>query len=100
MPKGICKYFGVPWKESSGSSTAVGFKNGDYSGRKARVTESELNVRYDKWVDGVPEPKMIDNLKKGNIVDLGYCLKGWLGIHGFKGNKGYGYVNSKYLELI
>lgn len=100
IAKGICKFNGVTWKESSGSSTAVAFKNGEYDGRKARVTASELNVRYDRWVDGVSEPDKIGKLKKGDIVNLGYCLKGWVGIHGFKGNKGFGYVNSKYLELI
>ena len=99
IAKAICKFNGVTWKESSGSSS-VGFKNGEYDGRKARVTASELNVRYDRWVDGVPEPKKIGKLKKGDIVDLGYCLKGWVGLHGFKGNKGFGYVNSTYLELI
>lgn len=99
IAKGICKFNGVTWKESSGSSS-VGFKNGDYSGRKARVIADVLNVRYNRWVDGVSEPKIIGKLKKGDIVDLGYCLKGWPGIHGFKGNKGYGYVNSKFLELI
>lgn len=99
IAKGICKFNGVNWKETSESS-GEGFKNGDYSGIKARVIASELNVRYDRWVDGVSEPKIIGKLKKGDIVDLGYCLNGWPGIHGFKGNKGYGYVNSKFLELI
>lgn len=84
IAKWICKFNGVTWKESSGFSTAVGFKNGEYDGRKARVTASELNVRYDRWVDGVPEPKIIGKLKKCDVVDLGYCLKGWPGIHVFK----------------
>lgn len=89
-------------KTVSGGSetTGDGFPNGGYDGRKARVTASELNVRYDRWVDGVAEPKVIGTLKRGDVVDLGYCLKGWVGVHGFKGNKGFGYVNSKYLELI
>ncbi|SCI81165.1 Sporulation-specific N-acetylmuramoyl-L-alanine amidase [uncultured Clostridium sp.] len=99
IAKGICKFLGLAWKESSESSIE-GFKSGEYDGRKARVTASELNVRYDRWVDGVSEPAKIGKLKKGDIVNLGYCLKGWVGLHGFKGNKGFGYVNSKYLELI
>ena len=74
--------------------------NGGYDGRKARVIADSLNVRYDRWIDGVVEPKVVGALKKGDVVELGYCLKGWVGIHGFKGNKGFGYVNSKYLQLI
>ncbi|WP_419741478.1 hypothetical protein [Paraclostridium dentum] len=54
----------------------------------------------DGLIDGVSEPAIICKLQKGDIVDLGYCLKGWVGLHRFKGNKGFGYVNSKYLELI
>lgn len=87
---------------SDGGSNITGstFSNGGYDGRKARVVADNLNVRYDRWIDGVAEPKVVGALKKGDIVDLGYCLKGWVGIHGFKGNKGFGYVNSKYLQLI
>lgn len=96
IAKGICKFNGVTWKESSGSSTAVGFKNGDYSGRKARVTADVLNVRWDRGV----EHDVIGQVKHGDIVNLQYCLNGWISIEGFKGNKGLGYVNSKYLELI
>lgn len=86
---------------SDGSNTnGSQFPNGGYDGRKARVTASSLNVRYDRWVGDVPEPKIVGTLKEGDIVDLGYCLNGWVGIHGFSGNKGFGYVNSKYLQLI
>lgn len=99
IAKGICKFNGVSWKETSGSSSES-FKNGEYDGRKAKVIANELNVRYNRWIGGVPEPKKIGKLKKGDIVDLGYCLNGWPGIHGFKGNKGFGYVNSKFLELL
>lgn len=103
ISKGICKYLGVSYVESGvGSSISPNqqFPNGEYQGRKAIVTSSELNVRYDRWVGDVSEPKIVGKFKKGDIVDLGYCLNGWPGIHGFKGNKGYGYVNSKYLTFI
>lgn len=95
IAKGICKFNGVTWKESSGSSS-VGFKNGDYSGRKARVTADVLNVRYDRGT----QYNVIGQVKNGDIVNLQYCLNGWVSIEGFKGNKGLGYVSSKYLELI
>lgn len=87
---------------SDGSSNIIGnsFPNGEYDGKRARVTAEVLNVRYSRWVDGVAEPKVVGTLKKGDIVNLGYCLKGWVGLHGFKGDKGFGYVNSKYLQLI
>ncbi|WP_197096091.1 N-acetylmuramoyl-L-alanine amidase, partial [Paraclostridium sordellii] len=95
IAKGICKFNGVPWKETGGS-TGESFKNGDYSGRKARVTADVLNVRYDRGT----RYNVIGQVKKGDIVNLQYCLNGWISIKGFKGNKGLGYVNGKYLNLI
>lgn len=95
IAKGICKFNGVAWKETTGPSSE-GFKNGDYSGKKARVTADVLNVRYDRGI----EHDVIGQVKHGDIVNLQYCLNGWISIEGFKGNKGLGYVNSKYLELI
>lgn len=96
IAKGICKFNGVTWKESGGSASGEGFKNGDYSGRKARVTADVLNVRWDRGI----EHDVIGQVKHGDIVNLQYCLNGWISIEGFKGNKGLGYVNSKFLELI
>lgn len=72
------------------------FKNGDYSRRKARVTADVLNVRYDRGT----QYNVIGQVKHGDIINLQYCLNGWISIEGFKGNKGLGYVNSYYLELI
>ena len=77
-------------------STSVKFKNGDYTGKKARVTANVLNVRYDRGTNY----KVIAKLKKGNIVKLNYCLNGWISIEGYKGNKGLGYVSTDYLEII
>ncbi|CEQ19649.1 N-acetylmuramoyl-L-alanine amidase [Paraclostridium sordellii] len=96
IAKGICKFNGVPWKESSNTTSNEGFKNGDYSGRKARVIADVLNVRYDRGT----QYNVIGQVKNGNIVNLQYCLNGWISIEGFKGNKGLGYVSSKFLELI
>ena len=95
IAKGICKFNGVTWKESS-VPASEGFKNGDYSGRKARVIANVLNVRYDRGT----QYNVIGQVKNGDIVNLQYCLNGWISIEGFKGNKGLGYVNSKFLELI
>ena len=72
------------------------FKNGDYSGRKAKVTASTLNVRYDRGT----KYNVIGKLKNGDIVKLNYCLNGWISIDGYKGNKGLGYVSTDYLSLI
>ena len=96
IARGICKFNDVTWKESSGSSTAIVFKNGDYSGKKAKVIADVLNVRWDRGV----EHDVIGQVKNGDIVELEYCLNGWISIEGFKGNKGLGYVSSKYLELV
>ncbi|WP_195337078.1 N-acetylmuramoyl-L-alanine amidase [Paraclostridium bifermentans] len=94
IAKGICKFNGVTWKESG--STGEGFANGDYSGKRARVTADILNVRWDRGI----EYDVIGQVKNGDIVNLQYCLNDWVSIEGFKGNKGLGYVNSKYLELL
>ncbi|GAA0103368.1 hypothetical protein UT300012_40850 [Paraclostridium bifermentans] len=94
IAKGICKFNGVTWKESG--STGEGFANGDYSGKRARVTADVLNVRWNRGI----EYDVIGQVKNGDIVNLQYCLNDWVSIEGFKGNKGLGYVNSKYLELL
>lgn len=96
IAKGICKFNGVTWKEPKSITPAGEFKNGDYSGRKARVIADVLNVRWDRGT----QYNVIEQVKKGDIVNLQYCLNGWISIEGFKGNKGLGYVNGKYLNLI
>lgn len=78
------------------SSTSVKLKNGDYTGKKARVTVDVLNVRYDRGTNY----KIIAKLKRGNIIKLNYCLNGWISIEGYKGNKGLGYIHTDYIELI
>lgn len=94
IAKGICKFNGVTWKETETSNE--GFPNGDYSGRKARVIADVLNVRWDRGT----QYDVIGQVKNGDIVNLQYCLNSWISIEGFKGNKGLGYVSSKFLELI
>lgn len=73
-----------------------GFKNGSYAERKATVTASVLNVRYDRGT----QYDVVGKLNKGDTVKLNYCLNGWISIEGYKGNKGLGYVSVDYLELI
>ena len=71
-------------------------KNGSYVGRKAKVTVTSLNIRFDRGT----QYNVIGKLNKGNVVKLNYCLNGWISIEGYKGNKGLGYVSTDYLELI
>ena len=73
-----------------------GFKNGSYIGRRAKVTATSLNIRYDRGT----QYNVIGKLNKGDTVKLNYCLNDWVSIEGYKGNKGLGYVNTDYLELI
>ena len=95
--------YGYNWNwfiEQCKNSSSVGlsssnFKNGDYSGRKARVTTDVLNVRFDRGVGY----NVIGKLKKGQVVSINYCLNGWISIEGYKGNKGLGYISTDYLEL-
>ncbi|WP_371025126.1 N-acetylmuramoyl-L-alanine amidase [Paraclostridium ghonii] len=96
IAKGICKQLGVSYVDGNSTSPNEGFKNGDYSGKKAKVIADVLNVRYDRGT----EHDIIGQVKYGDIVNLQYCLNDWVSIEGFKGNKGLGYVNSKYLQLL
>ncbi|WP_055336970.1 N-acetylmuramoyl-L-alanine amidase, partial [Paraclostridium sordellii] len=78
IAKGICKFNGVTWKESSNTTSNEGFKNRDYSGRKARVIADVLNIRYDRGT----QYNVIGQVKNGDIVNLQYCLNGWISIEG------------------
>ncbi len=80
---------------SNQEQSKLNFKNGDYSGRKARVTTDVLNVRFDRGVGY----NVIGKLKKGQVVSINYCLNGWISIEGYKGNKGLGFISTDYLEL-
>ena len=55
-----------------------------------------MNVRFDRGT----QYNVIGKLNKGDIVKLNYCLSGWISIAGYKENKGLGYVNIDYLEMI
>lgn len=95
--------FGYNWnwfinqcKNNVAQTPVTEFKNGDYTGKKARVTASVLNIRYDRGT----QYNIIGKLNKGDIVKLNYCLNGWISIDGYKGNKGLGYINTDYIELI
>ncbi|WP_286316877.1 N-acetylmuramoyl-L-alanine amidase [Romboutsia ilealis] len=81
---------------SSYKDESEGFKNGSYSGRKAKVTANVLNIRYNRGT----QYDVIAKLNKGDIVKLNYCLNSWISIEGYKGNKGLGYISTDYLELI
>lgn len=102
IAKGICKYFGVAYNEPSKPSAPnnAAIKDGNYSGCKAKVvnvaSNDVLNVRYDRDY----KSKDIGDLKNGQVVTCEFCLNGWMSIQGFKGNKGLGYVNAKYLQLV
>ncbi|MCU9808107.1 N-acetylmuramoyl-L-alanine amidase [Paraclostridium sp. AKS46] len=96
IAKGICTYLGLAYIDDSQTSPSEGFANGDYSGKRARVTADVLNVRYDRGT----QYNVIGQVKHGDIINLQYCLNGWVSIDGFNGNKGLGYVSTKYLELV
>ncbi len=55
-----------------------------------------LYVRY--YRD--PDSEEIGKLNPGTIVECEWCENGWMSIHGFKGDKGLGYVNVYFLELV
>lgn len=99
IAKSICIYNKVSFVDVATNipkPTVTNFENGEYSGQYAIVTTDTLNVRYDRGTNN----KVINTLKKGDKVRLGYCLNKWIAIHGFKGNKGFGYVHTDYLKLV
>ena len=81
---------------SEQNNVVSSFKNGDYSGRKARVNTDVLRVRYNRGTGY----DIIGKLSKGETVNLNYCLNKWVSIEGFRGNNGLGYVHTDYLELV
>lgn len=109
--KAICKYFGITYKAPTSKpvvkpvtptsptvkvpSKVKPFKNGDYN-VKAKVTASSLNVRK-----GRPGQSgyntILGQLKKGEIVTVGYCLNGWFGVV-FNGQQGF--ISGDYVELV
>lgn len=84
------------FKNKCNSTPSNTFKNGDYSGRKAKVNTAVLNVRYNRGTNY----KVVGQLKKGDIVELEYCLNKWISIRGYKGAQGLGYIHTDYLELL
>lgn len=85
---------------NNSNSQGVSFKDGGYTGRRAKVIANELNVRYTRWIGNISDPKKIGVLKQGQIVSLEWCEYGWVSIQGFNGEKGLGYVNSEFLQLL
>lgn len=85
---------------STSNQSSSKLKDGDYSGRKAKVVKvaanDTLNVRYSRDANA----KKIGELKPGQLVTCEYNSKGWMSIRGYSGDKGLGYVNSYYLELV
>lgn len=95
--KAICSYFGVTYVPPK-SPTGGKFEHGkSYKGRKAKVVKcTTLNVRYDRGT----QHAVVATLKEGQVVDVDYCLNNWIGLPGYKGVSGFGYVNTNYLQLI
>lgn len=81
---------------NNNNNSNTSFKNGDYSGRKAKATGDGLRVRYDRGTNF----NILSQVNKNHVFELEYCLNKWVSVKGYKGNKGLGYVHTDYLELI
>lgn len=91
--KGICEYFGVPYKAPGNNvTTNTGWPNGDYN-CKVRTTDN-LNLRKGRGT----EYDIIYTIPKGTEFELGYVLHGWGSTWDFKGKCGY--FNCKYVEKV
>lgn len=79
-------------------STAHPFKNGTYK-VKGRVKADVLNVRAGR--PGSPKyDKILDKLKRGEIVEVDYCLNGWFSVYDHAGAPNPGFISGEYIELI
>lgn len=111
--KGICEYFSVPYRhglmvsqaqvqvieepvdKSGVPSTRRPWKNGTYK-VKARISANILNVRAGR--PGDPNyNNIMGTLRKGDIVEIGYCLNGWFGII-YNGRQAF--ISGDYIELV
>lgn len=70
--------------------------NGSFTGNKAIVTADILNVRKARGVDN----PVLGTLKKGDIVQLSYCLNKWISIPYKGGVDGMGYIHTDFIQLI
>ena len=109
--KGICEYFGVAYKTPSAApvkqpvqetakpanlpSTGKPWKNGTYNA-KVKVTASSLNVRAGRPKDAKYKT-ILGQLKKDQVVTVGYCLNGWFGVM-FNGKQGF--ISGDYVKLV
>ena len=107
--KGICEHFGVTYKVASVvkqpvqeaakpanlPSTAKPWKNGTYNA-KVKVTASSLNVRAGRPNDA-KYSTILGQLKKDQVVTVGYCLNGWFGVT-FNGKQGF--ISGDYVKLV
>ena len=109
--KGICEYFGVAYKTPSAApvkqpvqetakpanlpSTGKPWKNGTYNA-KVKVTASSLNVRAGRPKDAKYNT-ILGQLKKDQVVTVGYCLNGWFGVM-FNGKQGF--ISGDYVKLV
>lgn len=81
----------------NGASTSpTTWKNGSYEGKKAKVTADVLNVRKGRGTNFA----ILGKLKKGEVVNLSYCLDKWVSIPYAGGTNGMGYIHTDYLEII
>jgi N-acetylmuramoyl-L-alanine amidase CwlA len=85
---------------SNSTNSSSKIKDGDYENKEARVVKVKSNdVLYIRYFRN-PDSKEVGQLKPGTVVTCQYCKNGWMSIDWYKGDKGLGYVNSYYLELI
>ena len=107
--KGICEHFGVAYKAPSAAvkqpvqeaakptnlpSTKKPWKNGTYNA-KVKVTASSLNVRSGR-PGSAKYNTIIGQLKKNQVVQVGYCLNGWFGVI-INGKQGF--ISGDYVVL-
>ena len=96
--KGICAHFAVTYKAPNQTvvqkpvetkpieTVKKELKNGTYN-VNATVTASSLNVRQGR-PGSAGYNTILGQLKKGQVVKVGYCLNGWFGIT-FNGKQGF-----------
>ena len=104
--KAVCQHFGVSYKAPNNNvqQPVVGtpqpsnpnkkYANGTYN-KNAKITANSLNVRKGR-PGSTGYNTILGQLKKGDVVKVGYCLNNWFGII-YNGKQGF--ICGDYIDL-
>lgn len=90
---------GLTGKKVPVATTNEKLPNGSYINKRAIVL-ADLNIRYTRPDKDGNLGKIIGQVKKGQVIDLGWCQDGWMGITCAAGLNKVGFINTAYIKII